>query len=316
MKNKLLSGVFIFLLCNLLHSNQTFGQGKLEGRLSLSGAFALYPMAVKWAEEFKKINPAVKIDISAGGAGKGMTDILNNMVDIGMVSREINPEEQKKGAFGFAVAKDAVVPVISALNPALNEVLAVGLKPDVAKDIWITGKIQSWGKAFNSNSKSPLHIYTRSDACGAAEVWAKYFGKKQEDLLGSGVFGDPGLALAVKKDPIGIGFNNIGYVYDFNTKKQIPGIRVVPIDLNKNGKIDPDEDFYGSMDDLIDAIAKGKYPSPPARDLYFVTRGKPTSKLVIAFLKWVLVDGQKYVNETGYINLTKEIIDKGLKNLN
>ena len=316
MKNRLLLGTLIFLVCNFLNTNRTLGQGKLEGRLSLSGAFALYPMAVKWAEEFKKANPSVKIDISAGGAGKGMTDVLNNMVDIGMVSREINPEEEKKGAFGFAVTKDAVVPVISALNPALSEILAAGLKPGVANDIWISGKIKSWGQAFNSNSKTPMHIYTRSDACGAAEVWAKYFGKKQEDLLGSGVFGDPGLALAVKKDPIGIGYNNIGYVYDFNTKKQIPGIRVVPIDLNKNGKIDPEEDFYGSMDNLIDAITKGKYPSPPARDLYFVTKGKPKNKLVIAFFKWVLSDGQNYVNETGYINLTKEIINKGLKNLN
>jgi len=315
MKNKISILVLSFLIFNILISNQTFGQEKLEGRLSFSGAFALYPMAVKWAEEFKKANPAVKIDISAGGAGKGMTDVLNNMVDIGMVSREIYPEEVKKGAFGFAVTKDAVVAVMSASNPALNEVLAVGLKPDAANNIWITGKYKTWGQAFNSKSNAPIHIYTRSDACGAAEVWAKYFGKKQEDLLGSGVFGDPGLALAVKKDPIGIGFNNIGYVYDFNTKKQISGIRVVPIDLNKNGKIDPEENFYDSMNDLIDAIAKGKYPSPPARDLYFVTNGKPKNKLVIAFLKWVLADGQKYVNETGYINLSKEIIDKGLTNL-
>jgi len=315
MKNKISVLVLSFLIFNILISNQTFGQEKLEGRLSFSGAFALYPMAVKWAEEFKKANPAVKIDISAGGAGKGMTDVLNNMVDIGMVSREIYPEEVKKGAFGFAVTKDAVVAVMSASNPSLNEVLAVGLKPDAANNIWITGKYKTWGQAFNSKSNAPIHIYTRSDACGAAEVWAKYFGKKQEDLLGSGVFGDPGLALAVKKDPIGIGFNNIGYAYDFNTKKQIPGIRVVPIDLNKNGRIDPEENFYDSMNDLIDAIAKGKYPSPPARDLYFVTNGKPKNKLVNAFLKWVLADGQKYVNETGYINLSKDIIDKGLNNL-
>jgi len=315
MKNKISVLVLSFLIFNILISNQTFGQEKLEGRLSFSGAFALYPMAVKWAEEFKKANPAVKIDISAGGAGKGMTDVLNNMVDIGMVSREIYPEEVKKGAFGFAVTKDAVVAVMSASNPSLNEVLAVGLKPDAANNIWITGKYKTWGQAFNSKSNAPIHIYTRSDACGAAEVWAKYFGKKQEDLLGSGVFGDPGLALAVKKDPIGIGFNNIGYAYDFNTKKQISGIRVVPIDLNKNGRIDPEENFYDSMNDLIDAIAKGKYPSPPARDLYFVTNGKPKNKLVIAFLKWVLADGQKYVNETGYINLSKDIIDKGLNNL-
>jgi len=316
MKSKLFFLVLILVCFNLLITAPAFSQTKLEGRLSFSGAFALYPMAVKWAEEFKKINPAVKIDISAGGAGKGMTDVLNNMVDLGMVSREIYPEEVKKGAFGFAVTKDAVVAVMSAQNPAINEILAAGLKPDAGNDIWISGKYKTWGQAFNSKSKVPIHVYTRSDACGAAEVWAKYFGKKQEDLLGSGVFGDPGLALAVKKDPIGIGFNNIGYAYDFNTKKQIAGIRVVPLDLNENGKIDPEENFYDSMTDLINAIAAGKYPSPPARDLYFVTNGKPKNKLVIEFLKWVLVDGQKYVNETGYINLSNEIINKGLKNLN
>ena len=91
MKNKLFLGILALLLSNLLGSYQTFGQDKLEGRLSFSGAFALYPMAVKWAEEFKKANPEVKIDISAGGAGKGMTDVLNNMFDIGMVYRDINP---------------------------------------------------------------------------------------------------------------------------------------------------------------------------------------------------------------------------------
>ena len=214
------------------------------------------------------------------------------------------------------MTKDAVVAVISDQNPALKEILATGLTEEAGTDIWITGKDKTWGQAFHSKSQTPMHIYTRSDACGAAEVWAKYFGKKQEDLLGSGVFGDPGLALAVKKDPIGIGYNNIGYAYDFYTKKQIQGIRVVHIDLNKNGKIDPEEDFYSSMNDLIDAIAKGKYPSPPARDLYFVTHGKPSNKLVIEFLKWVLADGQKFVNETGYINLSNDIIQKGLKNLN
>ena len=316
MKNQLALRLVVVLVLSSLLGNSAFGQKKLEGRLSFSGAFALYPMAVKWAEEFKKINPGVKIDVSAGGAGKGMTDVLNNMVDIGMVSRDINPEEFKKGAFEFAVTKDAVVAVVSEQNPDLKNILASGLKPDAGVDVWISGKYKTWGSAFGSKSKAPIHVYTRSDACGAAEVWAKYFGKKQEDLLGSGVFGDPGLALAVKKDPLGIGYNNIGYAYDFNTKKQTPGIRVIPIDLNNNGKIDPDEDFYGSMNDLIDAIAKGKYPSPPARDLYFVTHGKPKNLLVIEFLKWVLADGQKYVNETGYINLSKEIIASGIKNLN
>ena len=304
------------LIFTVLPTQQTVGQNKLEGRISISGAFSLYPMAVKWAEEFKKINPGVKIDISAGGAGKGMTDVLNNMVDIGMVSREIYPEELKKGAFVIAVTKDAVVPVMSASNPSLNEILAVGLTLEAGKNIWISGTYKTWNQAFNTKLKAPIHVYTRSDACGAAEVWAKYLGEKQEDLLGSAVFGDPGLALAVKKDALGIGYNNIDFSYDFNTKQQISGIRVVPIDLNKNGKIDPEENFYTTMDELIDAIAKGKYPSPPARDLFFVLNKKPTDGVLREFLKWVLSEGQKYVNQTGYINLPNNVLEGELKKLN
>jgi phosphate transport system substrate-binding protein len=315
MTGKKTLAVILILFINVSAPFQSFGQNKPEGRISLSGAFALYPMAVKWAEEFRKINPGVKIDISAGGAGKGITDVINNMVDIGMASRDIYPEELKRGAIPVAVTKDAVVAVVSSLNPFINSILSKGLTRDACINIWISGKYKTWDQAFDAKLKAPIHVYTRSDACGAAEVWGKFLGGYQEDLLGSGVFGDPGLALAVKKDAIGIGFNNIGYIYDFNTGRQIPGIMVVPIDLNNNGKIDPDEDFYGMQDKLIEAITTGKYPSPPARDLFFVLNKKAGSKVAREFIKWVLTVGQKFINKTGYIQLPKERIEGELKKI-
>jgi phosphate transport system substrate-binding protein len=277
----------------------------IQGNISISGAFALYPLAVKWAEEFKKIHPGVKIDISAGGAGKGITDVLSKVTDIGLVSRDLNPEEIKKGAFPLAVTKDAVIPTVSSVNPFLKELQARGIKKAEFNNIYITGKVKSWNQ-LGFKSPAPIHVYTRSDAAGAAETWAKYFGKKQEDLLGVAVFGDPGLATAVKKDPGGIGFNNIVYIYDSKTKKASNGVSVLPIDLNNNGKIDPEENFYDTVDQLIAAIAAGKYPSPPARELYFVTKGKPTNAVATEFIKWVLTDGQKYVHEAGYINLADD----------
>jgi phosphate transport system substrate-binding protein len=309
------SFLIIVLLISSLTVPKSYSQEKKSGQISISGAFALYPMVIRWADEYKKINPEVRFDISAGGAGKGISDALNGMVEIGMVSREIYPEEIKKGAFPIAVTKDAVVAVISELNPSLNDILLKGLKKDAANNIWITGRYTTWAQAFGAKA-APIHIYTRSDACGAAEMWAKFFGKKQEDLLGVGVFGDPGLAQAVKKDPLGIGFNNIGYAYDATTRKQIKGLRVVPIDLNNNGKIDSDEDFYTSMNDIIAAIASGKYPSPPARELFFVMKGSPkNNKVVTEFIKWVLTDGKKYVNEAGYISLSKDKIDTERKKI-
>ena len=287
----------------------------LEGHITISGAYALYPMTVKWAKEFKKLHPYVKIDISTGGAGKGMTDVLNNSVDIAMVSRDVTQDEMKIGAYQIAVAKDAVIPVVSAANPLWTAILAKGISKDTAKNIWISGKYKTWTQAFGIVGDSAMHVYTRSDDCGAAEVWANYLGKNQKDLQGIGISGDQGLAFAVLKDPLGIGYNNIGYVYDYKTRKQDIGLKVIPIDLNNNGKIDPDENFYDSLDDLLNAIITEKYPSPPARILFFVTKNHPQKKVVIEFIKWILTDGQKYVNETGYIKLSDITINLVLKDL-
>ena len=83
-----------------------------EGTIRVSGAFALYPMMLKWGEEYQKLYPKVKFDIQAGGAGKGMTDALSGLVDIGMVSRAIIPAEEEKGAYWISITKDAVVPTV------------------------------------------------------------------------------------------------------------------------------------------------------------------------------------------------------------
>lgn len=293
-------------------NNKVENDGKLKGELSLSGAFALYPLAVVWAEEFQKLNPEVKVDVSAGGAGKGMTDVLAGVVDFGMVSREVYPQEQEKGAVGFPSAKDAVVPTINANNPILDKILAHGITKEIAHKIWIDGNVKTWGDVLGTDDQTPIHVYTRSDACGAAETFANWFGAKQEDLGGTAVFGDPGLAAAIQKDIYGIGFNNIGYAYDNDSHKLNADLQIFPVDVDGNGSISVDEQFYAKKEDVTKAIAEGKYPSPPARDLYLVTKGVPTDPVVIAFLKYVLTDGQKKNEPVGYIEITQEKIDKAL----
>ena len=277
----------------------------LTGTIQLSGAFALYPMAVKWAEDFRKLHPGVKIDISGGGAGKGMTDALAGVVDIGMVSREVYPEELAKGAYPIAVVKDAVVPTVNAANPEAASIRQTGITREKAARLW-NGEISTWGQLLGTASKAPVHVFTRSDACGAGETFAAWLGKRQEGLKGTAVYGDPGVASAVQKDRVGIGYNNIAYVYDQHTKKPYDGIAVIPLDTNGDGKISADEDFYATSETLIRAIREGRFPSPPARDLYMVTKGKPATPALVAFLNYVLSDGQQYVGEIGYIGLSAE----------
>lgn len=315
MIKKFASGMVLGLFILSLFSFGRTPQKPLDGTISISGAWALYPMVLKWAEEFKKLRPGIKIDIQAGGAGKGMTDVLAGMADLGMVSRDVNPEELKKGAFPIAVTRDAVVATASEKNPLSPEIREKGITRQQFIDIWITGKITSWGQVIGRQDKLTVHIYTRSDACGAADTWAVFLGKKQEDLGGIGVYGDPGLADAVARDPLGIGYNNVNFAYDAKTLKPVAGIVIIPIDIDGNGKIEGPENCYATRDDITAAIAKNIYPSPPARDLYLVAKGKPASTFAVEFMRWILTEGQKFVPETGYIRLSAEKLKEGLEKI-
>jgi phosphate transport system substrate-binding protein len=297
--------------CNAKPSQQI--NDPYQGTITISGAFALYPMMQRWAEEFHNLHPGVQFDISAGGAGKGMTDTLTGAVDIGMISREISSDEQAKGAYGIPVTKDAVFATVNAQNPVLQDLFSKGISPQILEGIFITGEITTWGQVVGRPEVSDaIHVYTRSDSCGAGEVWAKFLGNnKQEDLLGIGVSGDPGVVAAVVADPLGIGYNNLNYAYDITTGKPVNSISVPPLDNNLNGKADQNE-VLSTNTAAVAAIAAGDYPSPPARDLYLATDGHPTG-LAQLFIEWVLTEGQQYVSESGYIELTQTQLDESLE---
>ena len=74
------------------------------------------------------------------------------------------------------------------------------------------------------------------------------------------------------------------------------------------------QDVGGLIDSLAkatDAVANNTYPSPPGRVENLVTKGKP-SGLVQTFIIWILTDGQKYVPEAGFVQLTPDLLAEAL----
>lgn len=291
---------------------QPAAAGGDEVAISFSGAFALFPMVVKWTEEYQKLHPNVQFDVQGGGAGKGMTDMLSGAADIAMLSREPRQEELDQGSFLVPVTIDAVVGTFNANNPYLEEILAQGITAEEAGAIWVTGEITTWGQLLGIDSDEAINVYTRSDASGAGEMWAKFSGAEvQDDLRGTAVNADPGLAEAVRQDPLGVGYNNIGFTYNLATSVPNEGLQVIPIDLNGDGVINEDEAFYDTIQEIAQAIAEERYPYPPARPLYLVTKGRP-SPAILDFYRWVLTDGQAFVADAGYINLPEQRIQEAL----
>jgi phosphate transport system substrate-binding protein len=267
----------------------------LKGRLSLSGAWAIYPTAVSWAEAFHKKYPGVTVNVSAGGAGKGATEALTGMVDIGMVSRDPDSAEIAGGIVPIYILHDAIFAVVSERNPAIGLLLKTGLKKEVLLDLYVTGLKTAWNRIASGSTDKSIHVYTRSDACGAASSWAKYLNKKQEDLRGVGIYGDPGILEAVRRDPLGIGYSNFSYVFS-RDGSVIQGIRLVPIDADGNGVADSNE-IVPNRFAAIKAIESGAYPV--TRRNYFFVKGKPAG-LTAEFIRFALSDaGTKIVEDVG-----------------
>lgn len=289
----------VFLLIGSAFSNVRFtsaAERKFEGTITLSGAWAVYPTAVAWAEAFQKKHPGIKIDISAGGAGKGAADAIAGLVDIGMVSRDPDPAELKKGVTPVYILHDAVFPIVSERNPSIEGILKKGINKEKWSGLYIIGLFSTWDDITGIKTGKKVHVYTRSDSCGAASSWARYIGnKKQEDLKGVGVYGDPGLVEAVKRDPLGVGYSNFGFVFT-REGTVAKGIRLVPIDSNGNGTADPEEVFK-DREAAIKAIEAGRYPA--TRKNYFFVKGKPQG-LLKEFIKFVLSDeGTRIIDEVG-----------------
>ena len=301
----LVAGLLATLMVNACNQIVPLSNGEAQkANITISGAFALYPLMMRWAEEFQKNNPDVHFDIDSGGAGKGMEDILAKKVDIGMLSREITATEEDQGAYPVMVAKDAVFPMINSQNPVVEALLTHGISHETLVKIFISGEVKTWGQAVgNLAILDKIHVYTRTEPCGAAEIWSLYLGGVQSDLLGDGKFGDYGVIRALASDPQGIGYSNQIYAYGLG---DVPpeGTLILPIDLNGNNQADPEE-ILDTRQKATAAVAAGLYPAPPSRFLYLVTNGKPEG-VVQVFLEWVLSEGQVYIDTLGYVQLSDE----------
>lgn len=303
------AGLLLLPACAAIRSAAADRPGGAAGSpgttISISGAFALFPMVTVWTAEYRALHPGAGFDVQAGGAGKGMTDVLSGFADVAMLSREARPEELAQGAYLVPVTIDAVVATVNAGNPYLDELLAQGISAEEAHAIWISQEITTWGQLLGVAGDEPINVYTRSDSAGAAEMWALFSqAEAQEDLRGTAVNGDPGLAEAVRQDRLSIGFNNIAFAYHVTTGAPNEGIRIVPLDLDGDGLIGSEEAFYEERDELTRAIAREAYPFPPARVLYLVTKGEPGAAIA-GFYRWVLTDGQAYVGDAGYVALNE-----------
>ncbi len=108
------------------------------------------------------------------------------------------------------------------------------------------------------------------------------------------------LISSVQRDPYAIGFCKLVDVLQPETNDFTDQIRILPIDKNRNGRLDSFENMYDSPNQLARGVWTGKYPRSLSGNIFALATSEPSNQTTVDFLVWLNKNGQNYLNNSGY----------------
>ncbi len=265
--------------------------------ISITGTQFTYPLIKRWISEYSKINPELKFKL--------ISDQDNNdKADLKIIAHTPEKGEIAENKTLTRVGRFAILPITNEKNQSFTKEFKKGVKQDGLKAIFMKdgGELNPEEK----KGKEPEYtVYTKTPQSCAAKVISSYLGYSSEDLNGIYVTGDDSyLITSLLEDSTGVSYNNLGLIYDLDKRVPVSGIKILPIDLNNNGRLDKEEQIYSNLDQVITYLEDSKSASIPTDNVSFIADTKQSNPEVSNFLNWVKVSGQEYNHKYGFLNNT------------
>jgi len=265
--------------------------------ITVSGTKFTYPLVEKWIAEYSKVNPAVKIKV---------VQKLNSgqAADLNVIAHQPTKDDVKDNQDIIYAGRFALLPAANQNNKVFASFPKKGLsKKEIEKLFFEVVNYDDEAKV--EQSKFTATIYSRENQACSSIALAGYFGHVSSEIRGKKVTGDDIYLLsAIKKDSIGLTYNNLGYLFDVNSRKLKDGLSLLPLDLKRDAK----DLLTGDLDNVIATLEKNKVETVPVEKFGFIFSQRNERKEVSDFLRWVLADGQKFNHEEGFLNLDKEVL--------
>ena len=262
---------------------------KLSGTVKIDGSSTVFPISEAMAEEFRKVNPDVKVTVGESGTTGGMKKFVPGEIDIADASRPIKKEEvdgvKKRGddVIEFPIAYDGLSVVIHKDNTWAGTMTVAELKK-----LWEpTSTVKKWSEIRDGWPDQPIKLYGPGTASGTFEYFtevivgkskssrADFTASEDDNVLVKGVAGD--------KNALGY----FGYVYYLHNKEKM---KLVSIDAGK-GAVVPSEQ----------TIKDGTY-KPLSRPIYIYVSKKALERPEVKeFVKFYLNNASKLIPQVGYV---------------
>jgi len=259
------------------------------------GSDTMVNLAQAWAEEYSKVAPNVSVEVSGGGSGVGIAALINGTASVANASRRLEPEETEKAKKQsgkepkeFMVGYDGLAIYVNKQNP----IEEISLE-DLAEIYREGGKFNKWSdlgvKGIPGAKSDEIIRISRQNNSGTYQYFREaVVGKKNDYKAGSlDMNGSKEVVELVAKTAGAIGYSGLGYA--------TPDVKIVKVAKKKG-----EPAIVPSIATVLDKTY------PISRPLFMYTPGEP-DRAVHKYLEWIMSDaGQKIVEKTGYVPLSKK----------
>ncbi|HBF37468.1 MAG TPA: phosphate-binding protein [Firmicutes bacterium] len=145
----------LVLICTLVFSAVCLAAP--SGSITLAGSTSVQPLAEELAKAYMTKYPAIKIAVQGGGSGAGIKAAIDGTADIGMCSRELNPDE--KNLTATEIAKDGVTIIVNKANKLTN--LSLGQLQKI-----YAGSVTEWKQVDPKSLNTKIVVVNREAGSG------------------------------------------------------------------------------------------------------------------------------------------------------
>ena len=293
--------LFGFLLAACGGKQTSSDENKLTGAIAIDGSSTVYPITEAVAEEFRKIQPDVKVSVALSGTGGGFKKFGRAEIDINDASRAIKSAEDSLAKannvhyIDLIIAYDGMAVVVNPQNDWCHDMTVAELKMLWAPEA--QGKITRWNQVRPSWPNEEIHLFGAGVESGTYDYFTEAIVGKSHSSRGDFTAreDDNVLVQGVASDKYSLGFFGLAY-YEENQDK----LKVIGID---DGKPDNGD---GPIKPTIETV-KNKTYAPLGRPLFlYVNSEAGKRKEVQEFIKFYLNNVNDLSAEVGFIPLTEE----------
>ena len=243
-------------------------------------------LALAWAEEYQKLHPGIRLSVTGGGSGTGISSLINGTVDIANASRAIQSQEielAKKQGFTpveFTVARDAIGVIVNPNNPVKQltiQQISKVFRGDYTNWKQVGGEDRPIVRV-SRETNSGTHVYFLETVIRLGNSKDKSIFAQDTLLLPS----SEGIISEVSENPNAIGYDGLGYI-----TPQVKTLAIAP------------DDQSPYVLPSVETVNNKSYPI--ARDLYMYTHDQPQGAIK-EYIDWIrTAEGQKVVAQLGFI---------------